>query len=48
MISWITTGVLNMVSDLILLIMPMPYLLGLELSWRKRLLLAATFGVGIL
>ncbi|KAI2470484.1 hypothetical protein F4781DRAFT_390340 [Annulohypoxylon bovei var. microspora] len=48
MVSWITTGTLNMVSDLILLIMPMPYLLGLELSWRKRLLLAATFGIGIL
>ncbi|KAI1093241.1 hypothetical protein F5B19DRAFT_491574 [Rostrohypoxylon terebratum] len=48
MISWITTGVLNMVSDLILLIMPMPYLLGLELSWKKRLLLAATFSIGIL
>ncbi|KAI1456670.1 hypothetical protein F4805DRAFT_216056 [Annulohypoxylon moriforme] len=48
MVSWITTGVLNMVSDLILLVMPMPYLLGLELSWRKRLLLAATFSIGIL
>ncbi|KAI6087259.1 hypothetical protein F4821DRAFT_259218 [Hypoxylon rubiginosum] len=48
MVSWIVTGVLNMISDLIILIMPMPYLLGLELAWPKRLVLAATFGIGIL
>ncbi|KAI1773613.1 hypothetical protein F4818DRAFT_442920 [Hypoxylon cercidicola] len=48
MVSWITTGILNMVSDVILLIMPMPYLLGLELALPKRLILAATFGIGIL
>ncbi|KAI1758658.1 hypothetical protein GGR53DRAFT_516366 [Hypoxylon sp. FL1150] len=48
MVSWVVTGVLNMISDLIILIMPMPYLLGLKLSWPKRLGLAATFGIGIL
>ncbi|KAI2602567.1 hypothetical protein GGR54DRAFT_644910 [Hypoxylon sp. NC1633] len=48
MVSWIVTGVLNMVSDVIILIMPMPYLLGLELALPKRLILAATFGIGIL
>ncbi|KAI1373050.1 hypothetical protein F4677DRAFT_462617 [Hypoxylon crocopeplum] len=48
MVSWIVTGVLNMVSDLIILIMPMPYVLGLELALPKRLVLAATFGIGIL
>ncbi|KAI1409470.1 hypothetical protein F5Y13DRAFT_90739 [Hypoxylon sp. FL1857] len=48
MISWIVTGVLNLVSDLIILVMPMPYLLKLELAWPKRLLLAASFGIGLL
>ncbi|KAI1393144.1 uncharacterized protein F4822DRAFT_1553 [Hypoxylon trugodes] len=48
MASWITTGALNMVSDLIILIMPIPYILGLELALPKRLILASTFGVGIL
>ncbi|KAI0834518.1 hypothetical protein F5Y06DRAFT_278855 [Hypoxylon sp. FL0890] len=48
MVSWIVTGVLNLISDLIILIMPMPYLLGLELAWPKRLLLAGSFGIGIL
>ncbi|OTA62073.1 hypothetical protein K449DRAFT_434416 [Hypoxylon sp. EC38] len=48
MVSWIVTGVLNLISDLVILIMPMPYLLGLELALPKRLVLAATFGIGIL
>ncbi|KAI1394875.1 hypothetical protein F4819DRAFT_229438 [Hypoxylon fuscum] len=48
MVSWIVTGVLNMISDLIILIMPMPYLMGLELALPKRLVLTATFGIGIL
>ncbi|KAI0156723.1 hypothetical protein GGR52DRAFT_577276 [Hypoxylon sp. FL1284] len=47
MLSWIATGILNMVSDLIILIMPMPYLMGLELALPKRLILTATFGIGI-
>ncbi|KAL7625943.1 hypothetical protein AAE478_002712 [Parahypoxylon ruwenzoriense] len=37
-----------MISDLVILIMPMPYLLGLELALPKRLILTATFGIGIL
>ncbi|KAI5860583.1 hypothetical protein GGS23DRAFT_229983 [Durotheca rogersii] len=47
-VSWVVTGALNMVSDLIILIVPMPYLLRLELALPKRLSLAATFGIGIL
>ncbi|KAI1134845.1 hypothetical protein F5Y05DRAFT_192585 [Hypoxylon sp. FL0543] len=48
MVSWMVTGVLNLISDLVILIMPMPYLLRLELAWPKRLLLTASFGIGIL
>ncbi|KAI1642488.1 uncharacterized protein F4817DRAFT_320755 [Daldinia loculata] len=47
-VSWAITGVLNMISDLMILIMPMPYLLRLELAWEKRLRLAALFGVLVL
>ncbi|KAI1477278.1 hypothetical protein K445DRAFT_205806 [Daldinia sp. EC12] len=47
-VSWAATGVLNMISDLIILIMPMPYLLRLELAWEKRLRLAAIFSILVL
>ncbi|OTA99363.1 hypothetical protein M426DRAFT_325228 [Hypoxylon sp. CI-4A] len=47
-ISWIVTASLNMMSDLIILVMPMPYLLRLELAWPKRLFLAGSFSVGIM
>ncbi|KAI1073566.1 hypothetical protein F5B20DRAFT_574698 [Whalleya microplaca] len=47
MASWITTGVVNMVIDLIIVSMPMPYLFNLEVALSKKLGLAATFGVGL-
>ncbi|KAI1654599.1 hypothetical protein F4813DRAFT_205764 [Daldinia decipiens] len=47
-VPWTVTGVLNMITDLIILLMPMPYLLRLEVSWEKRLRLAAIFGILVL
>ncbi|KAI1465122.1 uncharacterized protein F4812DRAFT_461964 [Daldinia caldariorum] len=47
-VSWAVTGVLNMISDIIILIMPMPYLLRLELAWEKRLQLMVIFGILVL
>ncbi|KAI0004840.1 hypothetical protein F4779DRAFT_58472 [Xylariaceae sp. FL0662B] len=47
MASWITTGVVNMVIDFIIVSMPMPYLFNLEVALSKKLGLAATFGIGL-
>jgi hypothetical protein len=48
MISWIVTGVLNIVTDMIVLLLPMPYLFSLDLALYKKLVLAGMFGVGLL
>lgn len=45
---WITTGTLNIVTDLIVLFLPMPYIFGLEMALYKKLVLIATFGAGLL
>ncbi|KAI8960408.1 hypothetical protein F5Y11DRAFT_268582 [Daldinia sp. FL1419] len=47
-VSWTITGVLNMMSDIIIFVMPMPYLLRLELAWERRIRLAGIFGVMVL
>lgn len=39
---------LNIVTDLIVLLLPMPYIYSLELSLCKKLVLMATFGLGLL
>ncbi|KAI1340025.1 hypothetical protein F5Y15DRAFT_61891 [Xylariaceae sp. FL0016] len=46
-ISWTATGILNIITDMIVLMLPMPYLWGLELELFKKLVLMATFGVGL-
>ena len=45
---WLCTGVLNIVTDLVVLLLPMPYIWGLEMALFKRLILMATFGLGLL
>lgn len=45
---WMCHGVLNIVTDLIVLLLPMPYIYSLELSLYKKLVLMATFGLGLL
>jgi len=45
---WIMTGTLNIVTDLAILILPMPYLYGLEIALYRKVVLIATFGVGFM
>ncbi|KXJ96465.1 hypothetical protein Micbo1qcDRAFT_199277 [Microdochium bolleyi] len=45
---WITTGTLNILTDLAILILPMPYLYGLEIATYRKVVLIATFGVGFI
>lgn len=45
---WLTTGVLNIVTDLIVLLLPMPHLYGLSMPLYKRLVLMSSFGAGLM
>lgn len=45
---FLVTGVLNLVTDLIVLLLPMPYLYGLSMALYKRLVLMGTFSLGLL
>ncbi|KAH9903597.1 hypothetical protein F4778DRAFT_91226 [Xylariomycetidae sp. FL2044] len=45
--SWVVTGVLNILTDLTVLLLPMPYLYNLNLELYKKLVLMGTFGVGL-
>lgn len=45
---WAITGGLNILTDLLIILLPMPYLYGLNLALYKKLVLMATFGIGIL
>ncbi len=47
-LSYEVTGALNLVTDLIVLFLPMPYLYGLNLALYKKLVLMVTFAVGLL
>lgn len=47
-LSYIITGALNLVTDIIVLLLPMPHLWKLHLPLARRLVLMATFMVGIL
>ncbi|KAI1343047.1 hypothetical protein F5Y15DRAFT_412715 [Xylariaceae sp. FL0016] len=47
-ISWDVTGTLNVMTDLVVLLLPMPYLYALELELHNRLALMGTFGIGLL
>lgn len=45
---WISHGVLNVATDLTVLLLPMPYLYGLEMGLYKKLVLMVTFSLGLL
>ncbi|KAL2856706.1 hypothetical protein BJX68DRAFT_263250 [Aspergillus pseudodeflectus] len=45
--AYLVTGPLKLVSDVVIVIMPMPYLLKLEMKPVQKLPLMATFGLGI-
>lgn len=45
---WLSHGVLNIITDLIVLLLPMPYLYSLEMPLYNKLVLMVTFGLGLL
>lgn len=44
---WAVTGGLNIFSDLVIMLLPMPYLYGLSLQLYKKIALMVTFGIGL-
>ncbi|UKZ95955.1 uncharacterized protein TrAFT101_010762 [Trichoderma asperellum] len=44
---WAVTGGLNIFSDLVIMLLPMPYLYGLTLQMYKKVGLMVTFGIGL-
>jgi hypothetical protein len=44
---WAVTGGLNIFSDLVVMLLPMPYLYGLSLQLYKKIGLMVTFGIGL-
>ncbi|KAF9870670.1 integral membrane protein [Colletotrichum karsti] len=46
-LSYLVTGTLNLVTDLIVLVLPLSYLWNLHLRLYKKLVLIATFSMGI-
>lgn len=47
-LSYTITGAFNLVTDVIVMSLPIPYLGGLQLRLYKKMVLLATFGLGIL
>lgn len=45
---WLCHGVLNIVTDLAVLMLPMPFLYSLEMGLYRKLFLMVTFGLGLL
>ena len=41
-------GVLNIVTDILIYLLPVPMLYGLQVTWRKKGAILAIFGLGIL
>lgn len=44
---WAVTGGLNIFSDLVVMLLPMPYIYGLSLQLYKKIGLMVTFGIGL-
>lgn len=44
---WAITGGLNIFSDLVIMLLPMPYLYSLSLQLYKKIGLMVTFGIGL-
>ena len=44
---WAVTGGLNIFSDLVVMLLPMPYIYGLSLQMYKKIGLMVTFGIGL-
>lgn len=46
--SFTITGVLNLLTDVVVLLLPVPYLYGLQMRTYKKVVLMGVFGVGLL
>ncbi|KAH8653523.1 hypothetical protein BX600DRAFT_501111 [Xylariales sp. PMI_506] len=46
-LSFLITGIVNIVTDIIVLTLPLPYLIRLEMELYKKVALTATFTVGL-
>jgi hypothetical protein len=40
-------GFINLVTDAVVIVLPMPYLYRLNLAWRRKLLAMALLSIGI-
>lgn len=47
-LSFTITGVLNLLTDVVVLLLPMPYLYGLQMRTYKKVVLMGVFGIGLL
>lgn len=46
-LSYTITGAINIVTDVVVLLLPLPYLARLEMALYKKVVLVATFTLGI-
>jgi hypothetical protein len=44
---YFATGLVNLIADAMIIVLPMPYLYNLRLAWRKKLAAMALLGIGI-
>jgi len=47
-LSYLITGILNIVTDVLVLLLPVPYFLRLEMALYKKVVLICTFTAGVL
>ena len=47
-LSYTVTGAVNIATDIVVLLLPLPYLARLEMAVYKKVVLVATFTLGIL
>jgi len=47
-LSFTVTGVLNLITDVMVLVLPLPYLARLQMELYKKLVLIGVFSVGLL
>ena len=45
---YVSAGVLNLVTDFMVMSLPIPHILKLQLAWRRKLGLILMFSLGIL
>jgi len=47
-LSFRITGILNIVSDIVVLVLPLKYLLGLQVALYRKVVLVTAFLLGVL